>query len=579
MNKEVYLYLLKTFGRLPGVWVGASGRLANVILTRIVSTALIAQVANSLTSGNTDKAQHYALLYLGLYVLGICIGISTDLVAINSQNKGYNDLRKIFYKRLLGKDMAFYRNNQTGYLTSAFRQHLDGLMILGRIMRTQAVQTLATTLIPVIVLWVASWKLGVLALAIVIIQFGYIYWASAKSNKYRELSHEVYRKLSGEVSDEITNIVAFKSSGQAEKGYKKVLALGEQETNAFWLRHKVNRMLDVPRDLITAISVSLGIIIAIHASQGSETIGVTVMAVLFFYQIVQTMSDVPNLLMQLDDLVTQVYPTLAYLKTDHYHTINDPEKPAQIGKVKGAIELRDVSFAYRSHNNKHAPITVFKDLNIAIANGEQVGIVGLSGAGKSTLVSLLLRFDDVTGGSVRLDGTDIRNMRQTDLHNNIAYVPQEPLLFHRTIRENIAYYSDADDAAIVKAAKAAHAHEFITELPEGYDTVVGERGLKLSGGQKQRVVIARAILKNAPVMILDEATSALDSESEQIIQAAMPKILGKRTAVVIAHRLSTVANLDRIIVLEKGKVIEQGTHTELIKQQGRYASLWKKQAK
>lgn len=579
MNKEVYLYLLKTFGKLPGVWVGAGGRLVNVVLTRVVSTALIAQIANSVTNGNSHKAQQFALLYLGLYALGVCIGTITDLIAINSQNKGYNNLRKIFYKRLIGKDMAFYRNNQTGYLTSAFRQHLDGLMILGRIMRTQGVQTVATTLIPVVVLWVASWKLGVLALVIVLVQFWYIYWASAKSNKYRELSHEVYRKLSGEVSDEITNIVAFKASGQTEKGYKRVLSLGKQETEAFWLRHKVNRALDVPRDLITAISVSLGIIVAINASQGSETIGITVMAVLFFYQIVQTMSDVPNVLMQIDDLVTQVYPTLEYLKDDAYNTINDPKNPVNLGKVKGAIQLRDVSFAYRSHNNKHAPIPVFKGLNLTIADGEQVGIVGLSGAGKSTLVSLLLRFDDVTGGSVRIDGTDIRSVRQSELHKNIAYVPQEPLLFHRTIRENIAYYSEADNAAIIKAAKAAHAHEFIAELPEGYDTVVGERGLKLSGGQKQRVVIARAILKNAPVMILDEATSALDSESEQIIQAAMPKILGKRTAVVIAHRLSTVAGLDRIIVLEKGKVIEQGTHAELIEHKGRYASLWKKQAK
>ena len=169
-------------------------------------------------------------------------------------------------------------------------------------------------------------------------------------------------------------------------------------------------------------------------------------------------------------------------------------------------------------------------------------------------------------------------MRQSDLRRHIAYVPQEPLLFHRSVRENIAYFNpDASDKDIKRAARAAHAHEFIQKLPNGYDTLVGERGIKLSGGQKQRVAIARAILKRAPIILFDEATSALDSESEQIIQRALPEILGKQTAIVVAHRLSTVAKLDRIIVIHEGKIAEQGTHQELLKRKGRYYSLWQKQ--
>jgi len=245
---------------------------------------------------------------------------------------------------------------------------------------------------------------------------------------------------------------------------------------------------------------------------------------------------------------------------------------------KGAIAIDHVSFSYPAHEGQTKRIPVFRDLTIHIAGGEQVGIVGLSGAGKSTLVSLLMRFDDITGGAIKIDGTDLRDVRQDELHQKIAYVPQEPLLFHSTIKENIAYFNDeATEADILAAARAAYAHEFIEKLPNGYATIVGERGVKLSGGQKQRIVIARAILKNAPLMIFDEATSALDTESEKIIQKALPQIIGKHTAIVIAHRLSTIAGLDRILVMHDGNIVESGTHDELLKTKGRYYSLWQKQ--
>jgi ATP-binding cassette subfamily B protein len=205
--------------------------------------------------------------------------------------------------------------------------------------------------------------------------------------------------------------------------------------------------------------------------------------------------------------------------------------------------------------------------------------VGHSGSGKTTLTKLLLRFSDVDGGTISIDGQDISHIKQEDLRSHIAYVPQEPVLFHRSLAENIAYGKpDATKDEIREAARKAHADEFIQKLPKGYDTLVGERGVKLSGGQRQRIALARAILKDAPILVLDEATSALDSESEKLIQDALKKFMKGRTTIVIAHRLSTIQSMDRIAVLKDGSIAEQGSHRELLANKHTYAELWKHQS-
>jgi ATP-binding cassette subfamily B protein len=257
--------------------------------------------------------------------------------------------------------------------------------------------------------------------------------------------------------------------------------------------------------------------------------------------------------------------------------IQDEPFAEKIRIRKGALDFKDVSFQYE--DAAAGQDSLFEGFDLHVDSGRKIGLVGPSGGGKTTITRLLLRFVDIQRGSITVDGQDIRAIKQQSLRQAIAYVPQDPVLFHRSIKENIAYGKPkASDKEIIAAAKRSFAHDFIKALPDGYDTLVGERGVKLSGGQRQRIVIARAMLADAPVLVLDEATSALDSESERVIQQALWELMKGRTAVVIAHRLSTIQRMDRIVVLDEGRIIEEGSHKSLLRKNGLYARLWRHQS-
>lgn len=249
--------------------------------------------------------------------------------------------------------------------------------------------------------------------------------------------------------------------------------------------------------------------------------------------------------------------------------ITDKPHASALKCPHGKIIFNKVKFHYKGAE------PLFQNKSIAIAQGQKIGLVGFSGGGKSTFVNLIMRFYDVTDGAILIDGQDIRDVTQDSLRENIATIPQDPLLFHRSLMENIRYGNiNATDEEVIKAAQRAHAHEFIEELPQGYDSLAGERGVKLSGGQRQRIAIARAILKNAPILILDEATSQLDSVTENLIQESLWELMQNKTTIIIAHRLSTLLRMNRILAFDKGKIIEDGSHTELLANNGLYKSLW-----
>ena len=322
--------------------------------------------------------------------------------------------------------------------------------------------------------------------------------------------------------------------------------------------------------LITSGLVAVMVLAARGVQAGALTVGDFVMVNAYMLQITMPLNFLGTVYREIRQALVDMGQMFGLL-TQPAEVVDAPEaKPLEV--TGGEIVFEDVRFSYEPGRE------ILKGVSFRVGPGQKLALVGHSGSGKSTVGRLLFRFYDVSGGAIRIDGQDIRSVTQGSLHARIGVVPQDTVLFNDTIRYNIAYgRDDADDAAVEAAAKAARIHDFILSLPEGYDTTVGERGLKLSGGEKQRVGIARTLLKNPPILILDEATSALDTQTEQSIQDSLSEMGQGRSAIVIAHRLSTVADADRILVLEAGRVVEEGTHDELLGQGGRYAAMWARQ--
>ena len=409
------------------------------------------------------------------------------------------------------------------------------------------------------------------ALSIIYV-IGTIVFAKPVREANREES-EAESKQTGALADALTNLMAVKS-----------FAASKHEEDRYWKAASYTRQKGIgsirattTREtyasiVTTAISISAIVIAVFGGSVFHTDIATLFLIVSYTGAVGHRLWEFQNVLRQYNRSLGDASDMVKILQLEP--EVKDPAHPEKSRMTAGEIVFDNMTFAHPEANE-----TLFKDLSLAIKAGEKIGLVGHSGSGKTTLTRLLLRYSDIDSGSIRIDGQSIGQVTQDDLRRAIAYVPQEPLLFHRSIQENIAYSNPrASKKAVENAAKKAHATEFIDKLPDGYDTLVGERGVKLSGGQRQRIAIARAILKDAPILVLDEATSALDSDSEKHIQAALWELMKGRTAIVIAHRLSTIQRMDRILVLEDGAIVEQGSHAELIDKKGVYAELWAHQS-
>jgi ATP-binding cassette subfamily B protein len=402
-------------------------------------------------------------------------------------------------------------------------------------------------------------------------------WRSLKAvvnrGPIRHKRKQMMSQLNGTVADILGNqqIVRYFANGKGEvdrvdSDRREIEKLMYEEIEIFQ-RETIARQ----STLFTFQLVTVGTCIWL-ATTGNVTIAALVFAISYLGRLTGSLFEITPIIRGMEQLFIDAANITDILYEEP--EIKDTPNASALTVKKGQVDLNNVTFHYeKSHD------TTINNLSLHIKPGERIGLAGHSGGGKTTLTKLILRFADISSGSIEIDKQNIAKVSQDSLRSAIAYVPQEPYLFHRSLRDNIAYARpEATDSEVLRAVEQANANEFIKDLPEGLDTIVGERGVKLSGGQRQRIAIARAILKDAPILILDEATSALDSESEKLIQGALDKLMKNRTSIVIAHRLSTIAKLDRIVVLEKGAISEQGTHAELLKNKGTYAKLWAHQS-
>ncbi len=386
---------------------------------------------------------------------------------------------------------------------------------------------------------------------------------------------ETHTRATGVVADTIANLTSIRS--QAAEGLEKqhVREMVAESVSADLRGRKVFASTRLEMESALAafswLAVLVGVLLALDHSARA---GVIYLILFYVQQAVGILEESFEEIRQSSRDLGRCAKFAGIMATPP--EITDAPAASDLVVERADIELRNLTFRYRDG----APL--FEGLNLRIAPGEHIGLVGSSGSGKTTLTKLLLRFMDVQGGEILIDGQDIARVTQQSLRRHIAYVSQDPQLLHRTIAENICYgmgpLDEVDDALVERVGAAAHVEEFVKDLPLGYRTVVGERGLKLSGGQRQRVAIAQAMAKKAPILLLDEATSALDSESETLVQDALWKLMEGVTAVVVAHRLATIARLDRIVVIERGRIVETGTHAELLDFGGVYGRLWRHQS-
>ena len=536
-----------------------------------ISNLFFKFIVDAVEQGNTERAFIFGVAYpvaiFGIQLLWRVAGITGFQWIARVGEKGYNELTTY----AMAHSHGYFINRFAGSLSNKVgnvRGAMEDIIIDSLWTHLNAAVSFSVSFI---LIWtVDPLSSLIFVMLLVTLTITNIYLVPRKRIYSRALA-EQRSSLNGHIVDIFSNASAVRQYTAQSIELKKIASETSEvrkKERKSWLYTEI--MLVSNSIVLFVFGVGMFYLLVQRWSAGAITAGDFILVVSLVAQIAGTLIFFGRAFNNTARSVGEASEGLDELIVPH--EILDAKNAKELNLHSGTIDWKNVTFKYDKN-------TVFKDFNLTIEPGQRVGLVGPSGAGKTTFVSLLLRQHDLTKGSIEIDGQNIAKVTQDSLRSNIAVVPQEPLLFHRTIRENIAYgKAGASDAEVIAVAKKAEAHEFIVALPDGYDTLVGERGVKLSGGQRQRIVIARAMLKSAPILILDEATSALDSESEVAIQKALHELMEGKTVIAIAHRLSTLREMDRILVLENGVVVEDGSHTELVGRGGLYAKLWEHQA-
>lgn len=571
MTLRLYLSMFQKywFFSYPAILASAIGSTLIFYIPPLIIAKLIQQPAETtLANSWGDVLMIFVVWFTGemLWRISLFFGIKLEIKV----------LRELYDRALveiMKKEVKFFHNRFTGSITKNLLSHARRFEEFFDTVLFNVTAEILPAIFAAIILWTISpW----LSIALLVMMFFGVIIIRPFIRKRMVLVKEredAHAEMSGHISDVVSNITAVKSFGVEEEEqniHRDYIDKFTRKASRSW--HYGNVPIDMIIAPIYVLTNIIGIAIVLSLQTDTTTKANLFIGYSYFASVTRFLWSFNGVYRRIETAITDGSLFTEYLLEPP--KVIDAPSAKTLNVSMGHLVFDNVSFAHADQKE-----TLLDDFSLDITTGQRVGLVGPSGAGKTTVVNLILRFMDIQKGRILIDDNDITEVAQESLHKAISYVPQEPLLFHRSLRENIAYgKQDATDEEIIDASKQAYAWEFISKLPEGLDTIVGERGVKLSGGQRQRIAIARAILKNAPILVLDEATSALDSESEVLIQKSLNNLMRGRTSIVIAHRLSTISKLDRIVVMADGSIVEDGTHQELIDNNNMYARLWKHQS-
>lgn len=577
ITREIHkLFWRANFQNKSSLFICYAARIPAFIAYNIFIPLFGAYAIQSIVVGQYKEVNKYAVLVIVSSLVYTVLWAIGDFAVSKNAIIGAKYIQNVVFTNFLQKDYDFYSNAYFGSLGAQAARLRDTYNSYGEMVTLSIPKQATIVFAGIALIAFKSPPLALVTLVSMLLVLSFTIASSSFRIRYRREASEASSDVAANIGDSLTHGTTVKSF--AMEGY-------EQErlnvTLNKWAKFQYKLWISsiapgTGRMVLAAIATAVLLIFSAKLyQQGEITLTIVVLVQLYVIKLVNSTLEISVIIKGYEETMGASFEPVKTMLIPT--SINDPQSPIDLPmQSRYNLNINNISYKYGESKDGQEAITNF---SLAVKPGEKIGIVGYSGSGKTTLTKLLLRFMDVTKGAIEIDDIDIRELKQKDLRSVVSYVPQEPLLFHRSIAENITYAKpNATMAEMEHAAKLAYVDEFINEMPKGFDTLVGERGVKLSGGQRQRVAIARAILKDSPILVLDEATSALDSKSEKYIQDALWHLMKNRTTIVIAHRLSTIQRMDRIVVMDKGNIVQTGTHEELKNMPGIYADLWAHQS-